>query len=239
LLTVFNRMKVDRRAVAAALTFGLKAPYMLIPVGFGFIFQEIIVKEMNANGMAIHLSQIPYAMALPVFGMLLGLIFAILVTYRKDRVYEEIPKQFTDDATVTAGENEKWEWKHYVTLLSLLVTLILQIKYQSLVLAALGGILTMFILRAELWENGDTVIEDGVRMMGTIAFVMLIASGYSSVLTKTGAVTELVEEASALIGDNRLLAAVMMMTIGLIVTLGIGTSFGTIPILAAIFVPLS
>lgn len=239
LLTIFNRMKVDRRAVATALTFGLKAPYMLIPVGFGLIFQEIIVEEMNANGMAIDLSQVLYAMALPVFGMLLGLIFAIFISYRKDRAYKDISTQFTDDVTVKTKENEKWEWKHFVALLSLFVTLVLQIKYQSLVLAALGGILTMFILRAELWENGDTVIEDGVRMMGTIAFVMLIASGYSSVLKTTGAVTELVQVASVWIGDNRLLAAVMMMTVGLIVTIGIGTSFGTIPILAAIFVPLS
>jgi len=239
LLAVFNRMKVDRRAVATALTFGLKAPYMLIPVGFGFIFQGIIVEEMNANGMAIDLSQVPYAMAIPVFGMLLGLIFAILVTYRRDRTYEDIPTQFTDEVASTTEEDEKWEWKHYVTLLGLAVTLVLQIVYDSLVLAALGGILIMFIFRAELWKNGDTVIEGGVRMMGAIAFVMLIASGYASVLTETGAVTELVETASAWIGDNRLLAAVMMMTVGLIVTIGIGTSFGTIPILAAIFVPLS
>jgi hypothetical protein len=30
-----------------------------------------------------------------------------------------------------------------------------------------------------------------------------------------------------------------MMTIGLVVTLGIGSSFGTVPVVAAIFVPLS
>src|SRR5690625_7111901 len=39
LLVLFDKLKLDRRAVASALTFGLKFPYITIPVGFGFIFQ--------------------------------------------------------------------------------------------------------------------------------------------------------------------------------------------------------
>lgn len=240
LLAIFNRMKIDRRAIATALTFGLKAPYMLVPVGFGLIFQGIIVEEMNENGMEIALSQIPIALAIPVGGMVLGLIFSILVSYRKPRTYADIPTEFTKEAEKAIGEDKKaWEAKHFVTLLALAVTLGLQIAYDSLVLAALGGILVMFIFRAEAWKSGDAIVEDGVKMMGTIAFVMLIASGYGSLLKETGAVDELVEAASAWIGDSHFVAALMMMTVGLIVTIGIGTSFGTIPILAAIFVPLS
>lgn len=239
LLSIFNRMKVDRRGIATALTFGLKAPYMLVPVGFGLIFHRIIVDEMNANGMAIGLSQIPLAMAIPVGGMVLGLAFAILVSYRKNRNYKEIPTEFTSEVAATKEIDDRWEWKHFVTLLALVVTLVLQIVFGSLVMAALGGILIMFIFRAETWKSGDPIMEGGVKMMGTIAFVMLIASGYASVLTETGAVTDLVETASGWIGDSMLIAAITMMAVGLLVTIGIGTSFGTIPILAAIFVPLS
>src|SRR5699024_12147977 len=90
-------MKVDRRCIATALTFGLKAPYMLIPVGFGLIFHTIIADEMKANGMEISLAQIPLAMAIPVGGMFLGLVFAILVSYRKKRNYKDIPTEFTRD----------------------------------------------------------------------------------------------------------------------------------------------
>lgn len=240
LLAVFNRLKVDRRAVASALTFGLKAPYMLIPAGFGLIFHNIIADEMAASGMAIELSAIPVAMAIPVAGMLLGLVLAIVVTYRKPREYADIPTQFTSEAAATEedADQHSWQWKHSVTLLAIGVTLVLQIVFQSLVIAALGGILTMFIFRGEAWRNGDTVVEGGVKMMGTIAFVMLIASGYASILTETGAVDSLVESASAWLGDNQFMAAVVMMFVGLLVTMGIGTSFGTIPIIAAIFVPL-
>lgn len=237
LLAVFNKLKVDRRAIATALTFGLKAPYMLVPLGFGLLFQKIIYDEMKANGLEIPLSEIPLAMAIPVVGMALGLIYAILVTYRKPRNYQDIETEFTMDTSKTESD-EKWQWKHYVTLLALLVTLVIQVIFDSLVLAALGGILVMFILRAETWKSGDTIIEGGIKMMGTIAFVMLIASGYASVLTETGSVDKLVEVASTWIGDNQLLAAVVMMSVGLVVTIGIGTSFGTIPVIAAIFVPL-
>ena len=40
-------------------------------------------------------------------------------------------------------------------------------------------------------------------------------------------------------GDHKGLAAFVMLLVGLIVTMGIGSSFATIPIIASIFVPLS
>jgi predicted histidine transporter YuiF (NhaC family) len=75
-------------------------------------------------------------------------------------------------------------------------------------------------------------------MMGLIAFVMLIASGYAAVLKETGAVKELIESVVPFIGTSKILSAAIITLIGLIVTMGIGTSFGTVPILAVIYVPL-
>ncbi|HLR69091.1 MAG TPA: Na+/H+ antiporter NhaC family protein [Virgibacillus sp.] len=235
LLVVFNKMKIDRRGIATALTFGLKAPYMIIPMGFGLIFQGIIVDEMKANGMNIALSKIPFAMVIPVFGMVVGLIIAILFTYRKPREYEEVVTEFTSEED---KEDLQWEWKHTVTLLGILVTVVLQIFYDSLVLAALGGIVIIFVFQSEKWKNGEIIVEDGVKMMGVIAFVMLIASGYASVLTETGSVENLVESVTVWLEDSKLLTVIVLMLVGLLVTMGIGTSFGTIPVLAAIFVPI-
>src|SRR5690606_24400531 len=96
----------------------------------------------------------------------------------------------------------------------------------------------IFLFRGERWRASDELAHGGVTMMGTIAFIMLVASGYASVLTETGSVDSLVASATGWIGDSRLVAAMVMMTVGLLVTIGIGSSFGTIPILAAIFVPL-
>ena len=241
LLTVFNRMKIDRRAVATALTFGLKAPYMLIPLGFGLIFQNIILGEMATYGMEIELAQIPLAMAIPVATMVVGLVIAILVTYRRPREYRDAAPDLGVAAfgpNGASGSDTGWTRQHLVVLIALAVTLVLQLVFGSLVIAALGGVLIIFIFRGERWRASDELAHGGVTMMGTIAFIMLVASGYASVLTETGSVESLVASATAWIGDSQLLAAVVMMTVGLLVTIGIGSSFGTIPILAAIFVPL-
>lgn len=40
LLHLMNKLKIDRRAVACALAFGLKTPYIAIPAGFGLIFKD-------------------------------------------------------------------------------------------------------------------------------------------------------------------------------------------------------
>ncbi|MDC6726077.1 Na+/H+ antiporter NhaC family protein, partial [Leclercia adecarboxylata] len=85
LLHLFDKMKIDRRGVASALTFGLKAPYIMIPAGFGLIFHGIIADEMTANGMEIAVSQMPLAMLIPGIGMIVGLLIAVFITYRKDR----------------------------------------------------------------------------------------------------------------------------------------------------------
>lgn len=75
--------------------------------------------------------------------------------------------------------------------------------------------------------------------MGYIAFVMLVAAGYGNIMRETGGVEQLVQSLSSLVGDNQLLGAFGMLVVGLFITMGIGTSFGTIPIIATIYVPLA
>ena len=67
---------------------------------------------------------------------------------------------------------------------------------------------------------------------------MLVAAGYGNVLRESGAVEELVVKAAAYMQGSKAVAAFVMLLIGLLITMGIGTSFGTIPIIAAIYVPL-
>lgn len=241
LLSTFDRMRIDRRGVAVALTFGLKAPYLIVPLGFGLIFQGIIVDSMEEHGMEVPLSQIPLAMAIPVAAMAVGLAFAVLVTYRKDREYTS-PQPLAGDTLGSAdpaGEDLRWTRQDIAVLLGLAVTLVLQLVYGSLVMAALAGVVVIFLMRGERWTDGDPIVDRGVGMMGTIAFIMLVASGFANVLTETGSVDDLVASTADWVGDSRILAAIVMMAVGLLVTMGIGTSFGTVPVLAAIFVPLS
>ncbi|MGO3058419.1 MAG: Na+/H+ antiporter NhaC family protein, partial [Halomonas sp.] len=94
LLKLMNHLKLDRRAVACVITFGITAPYMLLPVGFGAIFlNDILLANLNESGAALGLEvtrqMVPLAMAIPIGGMALGLAVAIFWSYRKGRDYQD------------------------------------------------------------------------------------------------------------------------------------------------------
>ncbi|GAA0288900.1 SLC13 family permease [Gracilibacillus halotolerans] len=236
LLKVFDEMKLDRRAVATALTFGLKTPYVMIPVGYGLIFHETIQKGMENSGVAIEISDSAFSMLIPGAGMILGFLIATFISYRKDRV--AIQRLDVNALVETNQEKITFQFKHGLTIVAILVALIIQIITSSLVLGALSGIIIMVLFLAVPFKKGDDFVQKGVAMMGTIAFVMLVASGFAHILKETGAVDALVDHSQAILGDNKVVIAFILLLVGLIVTLGIGSSFGTIPILAALYVPI-
>ena len=90
LLVVMNHMKLDRRAVACALTFGLKAPYVSLPVGFGLLFMTIIKDQMVANNVTVSISDISSVMWIGGVSMVVGLVLAVFF-YSGDREYEDLP----------------------------------------------------------------------------------------------------------------------------------------------------
>ena len=241
LLKLFDEMRLDRRAVAAALTFGLKAPYVMIPAGFGLIFHGIIVDGMVQNGSALTIKESALAMLIPGIGMIIGLFIAVFVTYRKDRVAQP-GAGGTEPMIITPDtENEKvtFNRKHALTIVAIIAALIVQIITENLIAGALTGLALMFILVVVPFKKGDKIVTDGISMMGMIAFVMLVASGYGTILKETGAVEALVNASSGFLdSSNKSVIAFILLLVGLVVTLGIGSSFGTIPIIAALFVPI-
>ncbi|MFD2925076.1 Na+/H+ antiporter family protein [Halobacillus naozhouensis] len=239
LLHMFDNMQIDRRAVASALTFGLKAPYIMIPIGFGYIFHETIQQAMASNGVSISINTIAKSLLVPGLGMIAGLLFAVFITYRKRK--EPSQAENFDDEPSTLLRNftpERFNKKHGFTIISILVTLFIQAYWKDLILAALAGLTLMFIFKVVPFKKGDRIVNDGIAMMGTIAFVMLVAAGYANVLTKTQSVSALVDASSGYLGDSKAVIAFVLLLVGLVVTIGIGSSFATIPILAALFVPI-
>lgn len=235
LLGLMNKLKIDRRAAACALTFGLEFPYITIPVGFGLAFHNLIRDEMIANGAIITTNMVWKALLIPGLFMILGLLFAVFISYRKPREYKEINiNEFNN-----FNEDLKMNKTHYFALIGAVIAFGVQVITKSLPLGALSGIVFMIITGTIKWNEIDGFMSESIKMMGLIAFVMLISSGYGNVLRQTGAVDSLVKLVTMGIGGSKLLGAVLMLLIGLLVTLGIGTSFGTIPILAAIYVPLA
>lgn len=232
LLVVMNRMKIDRRAVACALTFGLKAPYVSLPVGFGLLFMTIIKDQMVANGVNVSISDIASVMWIGGISMVVGLLLAI-VYYSRSREYEDIAviqEETTDEVPRMTADC----WKG---LAGAAVAFVAQLYFKSLPIGALAGLVVFFATGLIKWSKMDEDIEGGIRMMGTIAFVMLIAAGYANVLRETNSVEHLVSATVSII-DSKLIGAIVMLVVGLLITMGIGTSFGTIPVIASIYIPM-
>ena len=87
LLSTMNTLKLDRRAVASVLAFGLKMPYITIPVGFGLIFQNLIADNMVQNGINVLRTDIWKSTTILGVGMIVALFIAIFISYRKPRNY--------------------------------------------------------------------------------------------------------------------------------------------------------
>ena len=85
LIPLMNHLKIDRRAVACALTFGLKAPYVSFGAGFGLIFHTILRDQLSQNGVVVNLDDVASVMWIGGACMLVGLLLGIFVFYRKQR----------------------------------------------------------------------------------------------------------------------------------------------------------
>ncbi|MBD5401405.1 sodium:proton antiporter [bacterium] len=233
LLVIMNKLKLDRRAVACGLAFGLKAPYIVIPAGFGLIFQGLIAENMVQNGIEVAKNDIWKSTWIIGFGMLIGFLVAIFLSYRKSRDYQDLEVkqvEFNDDLKLTKN--------HYITLGAAIVTLVVQLWTNSLPLGALVGLSLIFGLKAIDHRKMDKLINEGVGLMGYVAFVMLVAAGFASVMTATGGIDSLVNTITPYMMSSKFVATFLMLFIGLFITMGIGTSFGTIPILAVLYVPI-
>jgi putative amino acid transporter len=232
LLIVFNELKIDRRLIASVLTFGLTAPYILLPVGFGGIFHDILATNMAEGGMNIDKGDIPTAMLLPTAGLVVGLLIAIFVSYRK-------PRNYQDHQVVEMERNEYSKTGIIFSFVAIIAALAAQLFFDSMIMGALAGIIVVYASGAIKWREADNLLTEGMKMMAFIGFVMLAAFGFAEVLKETGDVESLVTQAAEAIGNNKAMGALLMLVVGLLVTMGIGSSFSTIPIIATIFVPLS
>lgn len=232
LLHVMNILKIDRRAIACCLAFGLKAPYIVIPAGFGLIFQGLLADNMVQNGMNVSINEIWESTWILGLGMFVGLLIAIFISYRKPREYKDVTLEDIDNV------DAKLTKEHYITLIAAVATLGVQLWTKSLPLGALVGLGIIFGTGTIKHKKMDNLVDEGIGLMGYIAFVMLVAAGFALVLKQTGGIESLVNSTMAIIPSNKLAAALLMLVTGLFITIGIGTSFGTIPILAVIFIPI-
>lgn len=264
LLKVTNYLRLDRRAAACVLTLGLVGTYMLLPVGFGAIFlNDLLMGNINkvgaAYGMHVERWMMPMGMLIPVAGMAVGALIAVFFSYRKPRDYVnrvivrtqniELDKplkaqpqsmdEVAEDLTQQAQHIPHVARKTMImAVFAIVLTLIAQIYSGSMILGGLVGFAVLTGAGIFKWQEADDVFVAGMRMMALVGFIMIAAAGFASVMTSTGDITHLVNSVVHLIGDHKSIAALLMLVIGLFVTIGIGSSFSSVPVLAIIYVPL-
>ncbi|MCD8818151.1 Na+/H+ antiporter family protein [Mammaliicoccus sciuri] len=230
LLSLFNELQMDRRLIATVIGFGLCFPYILFPYGYGHIFQSIIFDAFGKANVDIEFNSIWKAMLIPSMGYVFGLIVAIIM-YWKPRTYK----------TIKVEEDEEMKTlKPYpliVTGLAILGTFVVQTLTESMIFGALAGILIFFFSGLYNWRDLDAKLVEGIQIMAYIGVVILTANGFAGVMSATNEVSSLVKGLATITGDNKAFSIIMMYIIGLIVTLGIGSSFATIPIIASLFIP--
>lgn len=241
LLSVMNKLRLDRRVVTCVLTFGLVTTYMWIPLGFGSIFlNEILLGNIRKAGMDTSGINIMQVMGIPALGMFVGLLIAVFFSYRKPRDYQTVVIVDTDEE-----EKPVSRYKVIVSLVAIFATFAVQIVMQSLdteadslLIGALTGLAIFMLTGAVNWREADDVFSQGMKMMAMIGFIMITAQGFASVMSETGEVESLVDASAAMFGENKAAGAFVMLLVGLVVTMGIGSSFSTLPIIATIYVPL-
>lgn len=262
LVPIISRLQLDRRLVACCLTFGLVTTYMFLPVGFGAIFlNDILLGSIAQAGLDISGINVMQAMAIPALGMFAGLLVAIFVSYRAPRRYELAPvlaasagsgaptssasgpgstveHPDADDAPVS-------KFNIIVSVVALLACFGVQLAFSwsgmeadGLLLGSLAGLAVFLVTGVVKWSDSEDVFSNGMRMMALIGFIMITAQGFAAVMVATGHIEPLVNATADVFAGNKAIAALAMLVVGLLVTMGIGSSFSTLPIIAAIYVPL-
>ena len=213
---------------------------MTFPIGYGVIYlNDIMISNINKAGAALNFSVdksiATPAMLIPSSGMLIGLLVALFITYRKKREYRDLPIEGLENQT---APRTLQTWQKALVLAGIVLALITQLWTGSMIFGGLVGFALVSMSGVIKWQEQDHVFTQGMRLMAMVGFIMITATGFAAVMTATGDVPALVESSVGIIGDNKGLAAFMMLLIGLFVTMGIGSSFSTVPILTAIYVPL-
>ena len=241
LIGVMNELKIDRRLIACAITFGIVTAYMFFPIGFGRIFlHDILYKNINDAGMDVSSVNPMAAMAIPAASMAIGCAIALFFSYRKPRTYEQRDSSFASSEDKPIDMKKVWAAVAALVVCFVIQTVLTRMDSEAdpLLVGSLVGLCMMLFMRVVPWQQADDVFSGGMKMMSLIGLIMITAQGYASVLNESGQIKPLVDGTAALFNGSKVLAAIIMLLVGLVITMGIGSSFSTLPIISAIYVPL-
>lgn len=241
LLPAFNRFNIDRRKVCTIIMCGLQIGYVCIPLGYGNQFMDIVAGEMLNNGVTdVTIGTVASANIPIIFAMLIA-AGLVMVIYRKPREYTPVPGVTAPkegEIEVNVDEMPKIERKHILALTAALSSVVFQVITGSLQIGAMVAVFLLLVFRVIKWKDFDDVATQGMMRMAYVTFVLMAGCGYATVSKEVGDVLGLVNATVSLLGGSKLIGSFVMLLLGLVVTMGIGSSWGTVPIVAVIMVPM-
>lgn len=232
MIGVFNAMQIDRRLIACIITFGVIIAYMIFPMGFGEIFLEnIMLYYLHANGVDLSMQGLIHALLYPALGMSIGLLFAF-VRYGKPRRYKDTRVKSLEKETAFSRKDFIVSW------LAIVAALVTQLLVKAIILSALLGFFFLSLGGVIRKKDSDDVVAGGFKMMALISFTMIAAAGFGHSLRISGGIDEIVNWLSGHMLNSKVLASFGMLFVGFLISVGIGSSFSTVPIVATVYVPL-
>jgi predicted histidine transporter YuiF (NhaC family) len=161
LLIAFDQLQLDRRLVACLLSFGLVTPYILLPIGFGELFLNQLIKpQIYLQGMVeVNKVNMMHVMAIPALGMMLGLLVAVFFSYKKPRTYQKLAVQ--DNALDSTVPKFTLAQLIYLSA-SILIFILVQLLSGSMALGALVG---CFFICLKDWQHTNSRFSEGTKLM--------------------------------------------------------------------------
>ena len=209
----------------------------------------LVMGVLSQNVVPIHIAFIPMVIPplLLVFNRLqvdrrliacaAGLLLSF-VHYRKPRVYQSNQIDTSDNRSA-ADQPEPSYYRSLVAGVAIAVCFAIQLVYNdALLLGAMLGFAVFMTLGVVKRHDANDVFGAGIKMMAMVGFIMIAAQGFAAVMQATGDIQPLVDGSMKMFGGSKGMAAFAMLLVGLLVTMGIGSSFSTLPIITAIYVPL-
>ena len=228
--------KIDRRLLVITTCCGLQIGYGCFPVGYGLGFMGIVQNALAENGLNVEISQIWHANIILALAMIVAIVAAFFY-YRKPGKYA-VTEETEKAAEAANAALPPIQFKHIACLLSGIAVVIVQVTTKSMPLAGLVMVLMLVVTGAIKIKDFPNVFKKGMSNSAFVCFVLMAAVAFAAVSKEYGQLNSLVAASAQIVGGSKFFGALFMLLLGLLITMGIGSSFSTVPIVATVLVPL-
>ena len=236
LLKLLTDYKVDRRLLVVTTCCGLQMGYCCCPVGYGLAFMGIVQNALAENGLTVTIDQIWKANIVIAIALLISIVTAMF--QYKSRDYQNAEQLAQAEAAAAQTELPPITFAHIACLLAGISVVIVQVTTGSMPLAALVMIGVLVLTGAIKLKEFDGVFMKGMMSSVFICLVLMASVAFAATSKTYGQLDALVTASAAVVGGSKVFGAFFMLLLGLFITMGIGSSFSTVPIVGAVLVPL-